>query len=392
MRNLHNSLITGALEESIVAKASDVKSMDVMTVGVAESDRQLLGAFLELIVLADGQAFRLSDQADAPIVIFNPASSEAAALLSQPQRGVALIQYGMPEQNSSRGVWYLMAPVRLAALRVIMTGIMTQRREWQMSGVLETVEVRAKALPVAPSSASAAVAPLPLHRKLEQFLGVLASIVQSRIPHAITGIPGVEIVVFPLENAVYIQCDSAATTWSKALAGITRPVAAFSRVGAKPMAEVKPITVEQLRWELARHLSAGSLLPGLANFVEFGLARWPDFGTMPASTGYDLRIVALISARPTSIANMLRVVPYSREGIIALLNGCALIGCMRDAPADLLAHAELVQRTSSSQPDIAKTPIIATRAEAPEVKQEGRFSGMLSKLRAALSFVPRANS
>lgn len=386
---------------------SGMKRLDVSTVGLNMSERLLVGAFLDLIALTDGHVFRLCDYSDAPIVVFNPDNSDAEALMTRPQPGVAYIQYGMAEICRGTGGWHLGAPVRLGALRETLIAIVEQRREWKLTGVLTPSSDAGQAmgtngLPGSPSSApgvpvsTLTVLPVPAHRKLEQVLAVLERITQSRIPHALTGIAGVEIVVFPQENAVYVQCNAGVSSWQKALVESTRPVAAFSHVGAKPAALVPPITIEQLRWELARHLSAGMLLPGLASMLEFGLTRWPDFGTMSVGSGYDLRVVALIATRPTSIAAVLKVVPYTREGIIALLNGCALIGCLRDAPADLLTQARQARLSATlsqlGAPETSKAPLLAARLDAPDIPPQRGFVGMLSKLRAALSFAPRVNS
>ncbi len=380
------------------------KRIDVTTVGLSMSERLLIGAFLDLIALTDGHIFRLCDYINAPIVVVNPAETDAAALLKNPQAGIAYIQYGMPEIGYGPDVWRLASPLRLGELREILVGVVKKRHEWRLSGALApsdplmpAADVGMSRLALLPSGTAGQATqqttatsnlPVPAHRKLEQVLGVLEGIMQTRIAHAMTGIAEVEILIFPLENAVFIQCGSG--NWQKALHGITRPVAAFSRVGARPSGPVPPITIEQLRWELARHLSCGLLLPGIAGFQEFTLKRWPDFGKMSVGSGYDLRVVALIAARPSSIAQMLKVVPYTREGIIALLNGCALIGCMLDAPVDLLAPAGQARLSVApsplAAPEAAKAP-----APTPTPPQRG-FVGMLSKLRAALSFTPRVNS
>ena len=364
-------------------KASLVKRIDVFSVGLTMSDRLLVGAFLDLVALADGHVFRLCEHRDAAIVLVNPADVQAVALLQHPQAGVAYIQYGMPESIFSRDVWRLGAPVRLTALRDILIGIVALRREWKSSGVL---------VPGAQVDTDRAALPVPAHRKLEHVLGVLDAAVHSRIPHALCGVPGVEIVVFPDRSAVYIHCEPDISAWQQALVNTQRPIAALSRIGARPTLGIQPISVAHFRWELARHLSAGMLLPGLASRLEFGLTRWPDFGTMTAGSAFDLRIVALITTRPSSIANILRAVPYTREGIVALLNGCALVGCMRDAPADLLHRAD-AQRQLSVQTGVRATAAASqTPAAVPTPTPRRGFAGVLSKLRAALSFVPRANT
>ena len=308
-----------------------MKRIEVGTIGLPMSERLLIGGFVELVALTDGHVFSLCDYADAPIVICNPANSAAAALLSHPKPGIAYIQYGMPECSYGLGVWLLSLPVRLAPLREIMMAIVEQRNAWLKSGAL-TQEVSA--------AKNLAALPVPAHRKLEHVLHLLASILQSQIPHSFVGIKGVKIIVFPQLNAVYIQCESGIDSWQKALASASQRVSFFSRMDAKPPIELQPISIAHFRWELARHLSAGMLLPGLASRQEFGLTRWPDFGTM-AGSAYDLRIVALIATRSSSIAGILKAVPYTLEGVIALLNACALVGCLRDAPADLLRSAEI---------------------------------------------------
>ena len=346
------------------------------------SERLLIGGFVELVALTDGHVFRLCDYADAPIVICNPANAEAAALLSHPKPGIAYIQYGMPECSFGQGVWCLSLPVRLAPLREIMMAIVEQRSAWLRSGAL-TLEASA--------ATNLAALPVPAHRKLEHVLHLLASILQSQIPHSFVGIKGVKITVFPQQNAVYIQCESGIDSWQKALATTTQRVSIFSRMDAKPMIELQPLPIAHFRWELARHLSAGMLLPGLASRQEFGLTRWPDFGSMAAGSTYDLRIVALIATRPSSIVGILKTVPYTLEGVIALLNACALVGCLRDAPADLLRSVEIQEPLPAPfGRHTPEAPVRATLTLPAPAPQRG-FLGMLSKLRAALSFVPRSN-
>ena len=372
-----------------------MKRLDVAAVGLSASDQLLVGAFLDLIALADGHVFSLCEHLDAPIVIYNPADSNAAELLNNPKRGVAYIQYGVPDHSFGPHLWCLAMPVRLGPLREIMIGIVERRREWTTSGGF---------VQAASTSLTPAAAPVLVHRKLEQVLGVLESVVKSRIPHLFNGIAGVEIEIFPQTNLVYIRREAGSDGWQKALADSAQAVTAFAHIGAKPVADTQPISVAQFRWELARHLSAGILLPGIAAKQEFGLIRWPDFGAMSAGA-FDLRIVALIATRQASIASMLRTVPYTREGVIALLNGCALVGCMRDAPEDLLHNADtqnlipdaqkLSADTQKPTPSLfanrvasAENQTVATAAN--QIPQRG-FSGMLSKLRAALSFVSREN-
>lgn len=360
-----------------------MKRIEVGTFGLPMSERLLIGGFVELVALTDGHVFRLCDFSDAPIVICNPANTEAAALLSHPKPGVAYIQYGMPECSYGQGVWCLSLPVRLAALREIMIAIVEQRSAWLTSGAL-TLEVSA--------AQNLAALPVPAHRKLEHVLRQLGSILQSQVPHSFVGIKGVKITVFPQLNVVYIQCESGIDSWQKALATTSQRVSIFSRMDAKRPIELQPISIAHFRWELARHLSAGMLLPGLASRLEFGLTRWPDFGTMAAGSAYDLKIVALIATRSTSIVGILKTVPYTLEGVIALLNGCALVGCLRDAPADLLRNVAIQEPLSALfAMRTPEAPVRATLTLAAQAPQRG-FLGMLSKLRAALSYVPRSNA
>ena len=363
-------------------KTPQIKRIDVGSIGLPLSDQLMLRAFLQLVAPIGGHDFRLSDGNDVPIVIFNPGDSKAEMLMRNPQRGVAYIQYGMPEMSYGR-VWRLATPVRLPTLREVLAGIIEQRREWKFSGALA---------PKAEVSQSLAPTPVPAHRRLEDVLAVLESIVQSRIPHALCGISGVEILVFPLNNTVYIQCEPGAA-WQKALIDTQRPISALSHIGARPMAEIKPISIAHFRWELARHLSAGMLLPGIAGQSKFALTRWPDFGTMTAGSAFDLRIVALITTRPTSIANMLQTVPYTREGIIALLNCCAVVGCLSNAPADLLHSVE----AQTSQPGLLPEPSVPapkraiptlTNQALPRPNEKHGFASVLNKLRAALNYSP----
>lgn len=357
-----------------------MKRIEVGAVGLPMSERLLMGGFVELVALTDGHVFRLCDFADAPIVICNPANTEAVALLRHPKPGIAYIQYGMPECSYGQGVWCLSLPVRLAPLREIMMAIVEQRNAWLKSGALTQEASAAKNL---------AALPVPAHRKLEHVLRLLGSILQSQIPHSFVGIKGVKITVFPQLNAVYIQCEPGIDFWQKALATSQR-VSIFSRMDAKPLLELQPISIAHFRWELAQHLSAGMLLPGLASRQEFGLTRWPDFGTMAAGSAYDLRIVALIATRPTSVVGILKTVPHTLEGVIALLNGCALVGCLRDAPADLLRSVEIQEPLPALFGKYM--PQAPVRATLPAQTPQRGFLGMLSKLRAALSYVPRSNA
>ena len=355
-----------------------MKRIEVTCIGLSMSDRLLVGGFVELIALTDGHVFRLCDDAEAPIVICNPANSAAAAL-SHPKLGIAYIKYGTQEFICDGGDWGINLPLRLAPLREIMISIIAQRREWQNSAVLA---------PVLSAAANSTALPVPAHRKLEHALRLLDSIVQSRIPHSFIGIKGVKILILPQHSAVYIQCEVGISAWQQALANAKQRLSIFEREDARPVSGLAPISLAHFRWELARHLSAGMLLPGLASRLEFALTRWPDFGTLGAGSAFDLRIVALIVNRPSSIASILSTVPHTREGVIALLNSCALIGCMHDAPADLLGNGALQKRMPAGAMAAPDHAIVNFPTPAP---QRG-FLGMLAKLRAALSFVPRDNS
>jgi hypothetical protein len=126
-----------------------------------------------------------------------------------------------------------------------------------------------------------------------------------------------------------------------------------------------------------------------------------------------LRICALLTSRPSSVAQLLRAFPVEQAGVVALLNGCALLGCLRDAPIDLLSapvtYAEATAREDSTQqmPRFANTRSeVRSSAITERIAQARRdalpksasqkstaqgFTGFLGKLRAALTFSPRAN-
>jgi hypothetical protein len=374
-----------------------MKRLSVSAVGLAVSDRLLLSAFIDLVALTDGHVFALDAAADAAIVFVNPASADGAALLVKPSPGIQYVSYGNIASNRPFAGWTLPMPVRLGPLREILISIVERRR--LEKGTLKT-DARSDAIAkenreaIAEQETQTSGPHVAPHPKLEHLLRMLERVAKDRVAHAIYGVAGVEISLFPDIGKVTISGENDA--WGAALLAATRNLTAMPRVGAHIDKNAKLLTFEQFRWQLARVLSQGLLLPGIAEMQKFSLIRWPDFGTFGAASPYELRLCAMLTSQPESIERMLKVVPCKRTDVIALLNACALVRCLRDAPSDLLTSvsgsensADLLQVLAARTNAIAKKAV-SEIAVQPSQTQRGML-GFLGKLRAALSFTPRTN-
>jgi hypothetical protein len=377
-----------------------MKRLSASAVGLAASDRLLLSAFIDLVALTDGHVFALDMAADAVIVFVNPASAEGDALLGKPSPGIHYVSYGNTASNRPFVGWTLPMPVRLGPLREILISIVERRRsEKGLVKIDARSEVSAKESreTVNPERETQTTGPLvAAHRKLEHLLRMLERVAKDRVAHAIYGVAGVEITLFPDIGKVTISGEHDA--WGAALLGATRNLTAMPRVGAHIDKNAKSLSFEQFRWQLARTLSQGLLLPGIAEMQKFSLLRWPDFGTLGAASPHELRLCAMLTSQPESIERMLRVVPCKRTDVVALLNACALVRCLRDAPSDLLTSASGSENSADFVPALAPQTNVAPKTVMPETApaqpsqtQRGML-GFLGKLRAALSFAPRTNA
>jgi hypothetical protein len=371
-----------------------MKRLSVSAVGLALSDRLLLSAFIDLVALTDGHVFALDMADDAAIVFFNPASAEGAALFGKPSPGTHYVSYGTAVLNRPFAGWTLPVPVRLGPLRDILISIVEKRRSEK--GVLNPDSPPVAHMQAPHVESTQTSGPLvAAHRKLEHLLRMLERVAKDRVAHAIYGVAGVEITLFPDIAKITVRSEN--KDWGAALLGATRNLTALPRVGAHIDKNATLLTFEQFRWQLARVLSQGLLLPGIAEMQRFSLLRWPDFGTLGAANPYELRLCAMLTSQPESIERMLKVVPCKRAEVIGLLNACALVRCLRDAPNDLLTSAsggenpidlsQILTARTGALPKNAAPEIVPAQ---PSPTQRGML-GFLGKLRAALSFAPRTN-
>jgi hypothetical protein len=420
-----------------------MKKLHLYAVGFAESDRQLLAGFIKLVALIDGHVFTLSPEPECAIVIVNQQSGVGVKTLQNPVNGTAYIAYsetladgvaamtrrkcaGAPgdsgrdqDQASQSKIWDLIGPIRLVPLREILHAVVQWRIENHIDRNLAPTRV-------ANASIHEAVTHEPLlapHRKLAHLLRIISRTRSEQTAQTIHGIAGLQITMFHQSQQVGIRMAppasgkttslaepatrqtslaEPATGWMAALVACTRSLSATPNSLPMQAGNFQLISMQRFEWELAHGLSGGVLFPGIAHMQYFYLKSWPDFAALGVEHAIDLRVCALLSARPVTMAQILKEFPTDQPAVIALINACALLGFLNDAPQDLLIP-------------IGATPNFAAQGEPPRVngylpmhsseigaqhdvlaKQSQKnsnhpalgFSGLFSKLRSALSFAP----
>jgi hypothetical protein len=363
-----------------------MKRLKCAAIGLPVNEKLLLGSLLELVALTDGHVFALTDdESEADIMFLDPASLAGRAYMAKPNPGLVSQIHYCPADLSlpNSATWVLQSPLRFGGLRVLLIDVVEKRRAvMQALSRTQAAELQIKNAAV-PEHQTAIAA----HRKFEHIIGLMQRLSFNPQPQLLHGPQGVQIVLNPANRSVSISGREAAH-WQRQikLCGQSITMVIFQMPQATP--ETIILSQEQFHWELAKHVGSLVLLPGIAGFETFSLSRWPDLGALGAGQ-FDLRICALLSNREFSISNIMRAVPIAHSSLIGFLNGCALLGCMRSSPTDLLHGAERPRIRPQPLPPTLAQPFVSTPAVTA---QRQGFLGLLGKLRSALSFNPKADA
>jgi hypothetical protein len=353
-----------------------VKKLFASAVALPVSEQVLLAGFLDLVALTDGHVFGFNSDTQAPIRFINLATQAGIEALAQREHGIAYICLGSDCVASDEGVWHLPTPIRFGSLRGILVGVVAQRAQWHRKEHMKFAAAPENAREVL--AARVAVNPdlvtVSAHRKLEQFLRVLERALQQSVQQQFHGIPGLELILTPLSGEVSWR-GQGAENWLALVSRTRQSIFITPRAAHITKKDYETISLARFRWQLARHISNGVLLPSIAHLGQFSLSRWPDFGALGVTDPYDLRACALIANRAASIEMIAQLCGVSRADAIGLINACALDGCLRGvSTASVL---EVISPQSRTEPP----PKPELKSAVPV--QRG-FAAFLGKIRAAL--------
>ena len=363
-----------------------MKRLKCAAIGLPINEKLLLGSLLELVALTDGQVFALlDDDFESDIVFLDPESTDGRTYMAKPNTGlVSQIHYrpeGLALQESV--TWVLQPPLRFGSLRMMLTDVVEKRRP-----VMQALpRAQADGLQLKSSTAAGQQNAIAAHRKFEHLIGMLQRLGPNSRPKLVHGPQDVQIVIDAAKRKVVITGEEAAN-WQRQIKQCTQAIALVIVQAPEPAPEAIVLTLEQFYWGISKHIGSLVLLPGIAGFETFCLARWPDLGALGAGP-FDLRMCALLINRELSMGNIMRAVPIANSSLIGFLNGCALLGCMRHTPADLLDSAERPKICPQPSPSSLLPAIASKPAITPE--RQG-FLGLLSKLRSALRFNPKVDA
>lgn len=111
----------------------------------------------------------------------------------------------------------------------------------------------------------------------------------------------------------------------------------LERISARRLTELKrgasTYPMDNLRWLLAIRLSGGILLTNPAQWSEYRLNRWPDFGRLPFRRQY-ARLSRMLLSRPATLAQLTLHADLSKAEVIAFLNAAYLCGWLVPASAN----------------------------------------------------------
>jgi hypothetical protein len=365
-----------------------VKKLFASAVALPVAEQLLLAGFLDLVALTDGHVFGFNSDTKAPIRFINMASQAASETLAQREQGIAYICLGSESLVSEEGVWHLPTPIRFGALRGILVAVVAQRAQWHRKELAQmkftAAPENAREILAARTALNPDLATVTVHRKLEQFLRLLERALHQSVLQQFNGIPGLELILTPLTGEVSLRCQNT-EPWLELISRTRESIFITPRVAHVSKQNFETLSLARFRWQLARHISHGLLLPGIAHLGQFSLSRWPDFGVLGVTDQYDLRACALMANRAVSIEMIMQLSSVSRADAIGLINACALNGCIRGVSSTCVLEA------------ISPQPPRTEQAPKPEAKsipapEKRGFVALLSKIRVALGLAISAQT
>jgi hypothetical protein len=358
----------------------NVKKLFASAVALPVSERLLLAGFLDLVALTDGHVFCLNADPQAPIRFINTASQAGMEILAHREQGIAYICLGSESVASDEGVWHLPMPIRFSVLRGVLAAVVAQRAQWHRKELaqmkLGTALENAREILIARTEVNPELATVSAHRRLEQFLRVLDRALRQGLPQQFRGIPDLELILTPLTGEVFLRSLSV-RPWLELISRSKQSVFLTPFDAQITHQDYKALSVARFRWQLARHMSYGVLLPSIAHLGQFGLSRWPDFGALGVDDRYDLRVCALMANRAVSVEMIMQLCSVSRLAAIGLINACALDGSLRG-----ISKESVLEAIAPQQVHVEQVPKPVLKSNAAPV-QRG-FVAFLGKIRAAL--------
>lgn len=313
--------------------------------GLAKPEQILLEAYINMLVLRDGSRFCVVDTlSDAQIEVFDPnlnlSSDPAASARTR-------IAYVNPADGSEHAI-SLVKPVRLSNLREVLGSICSSQH---------TLPVIAKALPA--------------HRKLEHWLEVIAQLEGVGGSWQLNSFDDLSIQLHFGRKQVLLSDEKKWPTQLFQAGRDPKPIAS----GVGPISGGYMCSLDYFRWQLCSKLGVGLLLPGISNRRTFSILQWPDFGKLGGNADH-MKLSALFFSRESSVTRAAAITGLPVITVIDFLNGCAVLGLLKNCPSNLFAKVQ-------SQAQVFSETASGLMQRRVDPKNGGGFSGFLGKLRSA---------
>lgn len=335
----------------------------VFFTGLSMAEEVLLESYLDLVELADGRTFGVTDVLEnAQVELFDPNTAASTNKKSHKVPRIAYVAPTYERASTSENVRILRKPVSLGNLRDVLSTLAKPSNA--------KVSLVSGALPSANDScATQDPKQASEHRKLETWLTLLTKVERERFPREIQGLCPVQIMLFPMQKTVSISDPQA---WRARVMSSNRSLIVLPHVNQHVPNDATTFTFDRFRWELCMMLSDGVLLSGIADMARYSLIQWPDFGVLGASAQH-MKLSALLHARELSITQTAALSKLPVNTVIAFINGCAGLGLIKNCPRELLGR-----KLQMPVREVARVNMIAR----PSVNSSG-FGLWIGKIRHA---------
>lgn len=336
----------------------------VYVAGLAKAEQILLESYLDLVELADGRTFGVTDVLEnAQVELFDPSTTKMAPAKPHLLPRIAYVAPNNEPGSATDNVLILRRPVSLGNLRDVL-GTISKR-----SGACGVLPIGKSPIPVADFPASEQKP--SEHRKLECWLTLLTQVEGETLPREIQGFGSVQIMLFPMQKKVSISDPE---SWRAKLVGSNRSLIVLPHINQHVPTDGATLSFDRFRWELCMTLSRGLLLPGIAGMARYSLLQWPDFGALGVNADH-MKLSALFHARELSIAQAAALSNLPVNTVIAFVNGCAALGLLKNCPQELLGRKVPKPARELSRP--------LSVMMQPSLQAGGGFGSWIGKIRNA---------
>lgn len=337
----------------------------VYIAGLAIAEQILLESYLDLVQLADGRTFGVTDVLDdAHVELYDPHATNPAPVKPHPLPRIAYVAPNTERGSATDNALILRRPVSLGNLRDVLSAISNRST---IKGVTAASKPQ-QPFEICPTQDQK---PAAEHRKLECWLTLLTQVESETLPREIQGFGSVQIMLFPMQKKVSISDPEA---WRAKLVSSNRSLIVLPHINQHVPSEGATLSFDRFRWELCLTLSRGMLLPGIAGIARYSLLQWPDFGSVGANAQH-MKLSALFHARELSIAQAAALSNLPVNTVIAFVNGCAALGLLKNCPQELLGRK--VQKPVRE--NVRTTSVILQ----PSLHASGGFGSWIGKIRNA---------